>query len=48
MDVNMGETSVGEDHEYVRVITRLEDVHHHKSLAERLQRRYRSGENGGS
>ncbi|WP_425487472.1 hypothetical protein [Metallosphaera tengchongensis] len=34
VDINMAELVVGKDHEkYVRIPTRLEDVHHYKSLA---------------
>jgi len=41
VDVNMSEIVVGKDDEhYVRIPTRLEEVHHWKSLAENLQRKY--------
>ncbi|BBG25178.1 hypothetical protein IC006_2513 [Sulfuracidifex tepidarius] len=43
VDVNMGEVVVGrDDKRYVRIPTRLE-VHHCKSLAERLQKYQRGG-----
>ncbi|QXJ31248.1 Transposase [Saccharolobus shibatae] len=41
VDVNMNEIGVGKDDaHYVRIPTRLEEVHHWKSLAEGLQRKY--------
>jgi transposase, IS605 OrfB family, central region len=41
VDVNMNEIVVGKDDEhYVRIPTRLEEVHHWKSLAENLQKKY--------
>ncbi|WP_088912491.1 RNA-guided endonuclease TnpB family protein [Sulfolobus acidocaldarius] len=41
VDINMAEVVVGKDDEhYVRISTRLHEVHHWKSLAERLQRKY--------
>jgi len=41
VDVNMNEIVVGKDDEhYVRIPTRLHEVHHWKSLAENLQRKY--------
>ncbi|MEM0374474.1 MAG: RNA-guided endonuclease TnpB family protein [Ignisphaera sp.] len=41
VDINMNEIVVGkEDTCYVRISTRLHEVHHWKSLAERLQRKY--------
>jgi IS605 OrfB family transposase len=41
VDVNMSEIVVGKDDKnYVRIPTRLEEVHHWKSLAENLQRKY--------
>jgi len=41
VDVNMNEIVVGKDEEhYVRIPTRLEEVHHWKSLAENLQKKY--------
>jgi hypothetical protein len=37
----MNDIVVGKDDEhYVRISTRLEEVHHWKSLAENLQRKY--------
>jgi transposase len=46
VDINMAEVVVGKDDEnYVRIPTRLEEVHHWKSLAENLQKKYpRRGE----
>jgi IS605 OrfB family transposase len=41
VDINMAEVVVGKDDEhYVRIPTRLDEVHHWKSLAERFQRKY--------
>ncbi|MQL54279.1 RNA-guided endonuclease TnpB family protein [Acidianus ambivalens] len=41
VDINMSEIVVGKDDKhYVRIPTRLEEVHHWKSLAESLQRKY--------
>lgn len=41
VDINMSEIVVGEDDtHYVRIPTRLHEVHHWKSLAENLQRKY--------
>ncbi|BFI74760.1 RNA-guided endonuclease TnpB family protein [Sulfurisphaera ohwakuensis] len=41
VDINMNEIVVGKDDtHYVRIPTRLHEVHHWKSLAERLQRKY--------
>ncbi|QGR18416.1 IS200/IS605 family element transposase accessory protein TnpB [Sulfurisphaera ohwakuensis] len=41
VDVNMSEIVVGKDDtHYVRIPTRLHEVHHWKSLAERLQKKY--------
>ncbi|MQL55536.1 RNA-guided endonuclease TnpB family protein [Acidianus ambivalens] len=41
VDINMAEIVVGkDDRNYVRIPTRLEEVHHWKSLAENLQRKY--------
>ncbi|MQL56196.1 RNA-guided endonuclease TnpB family protein [Acidianus ambivalens] len=41
VDINMAEVVVGKDDKhYVRIPTRLEEVHHWKSLAESLQRKY--------
>ncbi|WP_218261281.1 RNA-guided endonuclease TnpB family protein [Saccharolobus shibatae] len=41
VDVNMNEVVVGKDGtHYVRIPTRLEEVHHWKSLAEGLQKKY--------
>ncbi|MQL56496.1 RNA-guided endonuclease TnpB family protein [Acidianus ambivalens] len=41
VDINMAEVVVGKDDKhYVRIPTRLEEVHHWKSLAENLQRKY--------
>ncbi|QXJ32687.1 RNA-guided endonuclease TnpB family protein [Saccharolobus shibatae] len=41
VDINMNEILVGKDDtHYVRIPTRLHEVHHWKSLAEALQRRY--------
>jgi len=41
VDINMAEVVVGKDDEhYVRISTRLDEVHHWKSLAENLQRKY--------
>jgi IS605 OrfB family transposase len=41
VDINMAEVVVGKDDtHYVRIPTRLEEVHHWKCLAERLQRKY--------
>jgi hypothetical protein len=41
VDVNMSEIVVGKDDEhYVRIPTRLHEVHHWKSLAENLQKKY--------
>ncbi|MFP3218710.1 MAG: RNA-guided endonuclease TnpB family protein [Acidianus sp.] len=41
VDINMAEVVVGKDDEhYVRIPTRLEEVHHWKSLAENLQKKY--------
>jgi len=41
VDINMAEVVVGKDDEhYVRIPTRLYEVHHWKSLAERLQKKY--------
>ena len=41
VDVNMSEIVVGKDDtHYVRIPTRLHEVHHWKSLAENLQRKY--------
>jgi len=41
VDINMSEIVVGKDDtHYVRIPTRLEEVHHWKSLAENLQRKY--------
>ena len=41
VDINMDEVVVGkDDKDYVRIPTRLHDVHHYKSLAERLQKKY--------
>jgi IS605 OrfB family transposase len=41
VDINMNEVVVGKDDEhYVRIPTRLEEVHHWKSLAENLQKKY--------
>ncbi|BBD72696.1 transposase [Sulfodiicoccus acidiphilus] len=41
VDINMGEVVVGkDDKDYVRIPTRLEEVHRWKSLAENLQRKY--------
>jgi IS605 OrfB family transposase len=40
VDINMAEVVVGKDDEhYVRISTRLDEVHHRKSLAERLQKK---------
>ncbi|MQL56269.1 RNA-guided endonuclease TnpB family protein [Acidianus ambivalens] len=41
VDINMADIVVGKDDKnYVRIPTRLEEVHHWKSLAESLQRKY--------
>jgi IS605 OrfB family transposase len=41
VDINMAEVVVGKDDKnYVRIPTRLHEVHHWKSLAENLQRKY--------
>ena len=41
VDINMSEIVVGKDDTYyVRIPTRLDEVHHWKSLAENLQRKY--------
>jgi transposase len=41
VDINMAEVVVGKDDtHYVRIPTRLYEVHHWKSLAENLQRKY--------
>jgi IS605 OrfB family transposase len=41
VDINMAEIVVGKDDtHYVRIPTRLEEVHHWKSLAENLQKKY--------
>jgi IS605 OrfB family transposase len=41
VDINMSEIVVGKDDtHYVRIPTRLEEVHHWKSLAENLQKKY--------
>ena len=41
VDINMNEIVVGKDDQnYVRIPTRLHEVHHWKSLAERLQKKY--------
>jgi len=41
VDINMAEVVVGKDDKhYVRIPTRLEEVHHWKSLAENLQKKY--------
>ncbi|MFP3346675.1 MAG: RNA-guided endonuclease TnpB family protein [Sulfolobaceae archaeon] len=41
VDINMAEVVVGKDDDhYVRILTRLHEVHHWKSLAENLQRKY--------
>ena len=41
VDINMNEIVVGKDDtRYVRIFTRLHEVHHWKSLAEALQRKY--------
>ena len=41
VDINMGEVVVGKDDKnYVRIPTRLHEVHHWKSLAENLQKKY--------
>ena len=41
IDINMSEIVVGKDDtHYVRIPTRLEEVHHWKSLAENLQKKY--------
>ena len=41
VDVNMSEIVVGKDDiNYVRIPTRLHEVHHWKSLAESLQKKY--------
>jgi IS605 OrfB family transposase len=41
VDINMGEVVVGKDDTYyVRIPTRLDEVHHWKSLAENLQKKY--------
>jgi IS605 OrfB family transposase len=41
VDINMNEVVVGKDDEhYVRISTRLYEVHHWKSLAENLQKKY--------
>ncbi|BBD72478.1 hypothetical protein HS1genome_0867 [Sulfodiicoccus acidiphilus] len=41
VDIDMGEIVVGRDDiNYVRIPTRLEEVHHCKSLAENLQKKY--------
>ncbi|AAK41743.1 Hypothetical protein SSO1521 [Saccharolobus solfataricus P2] len=41
VDINIGEIVVGKDDtHYVRIPTRLSEVHHLKSLAEGLQRKY--------
>jgi IS605 OrfB family transposase len=41
VDINMSEIVVGKDDEhYVRISTRLDEVHHWKSLAENLQKKY--------
>ncbi|AGJ64077.1 RNA-guided endonuclease TnpB family protein [Saccharolobus islandicus] len=41
VDINMSEIVVGKDDiQYVRIPTRLHEVHHWKSLAENLQRKY--------
>ncbi|MUN28937.1 RNA-guided endonuclease TnpB family protein [Sulfuracidifex metallicus] len=41
VDINMAEVVVGkDDRNYVRIPTRLEEVHHWKSLAESLQKKY--------
>jgi len=43
VDINMAEVVVGKDDtHYVRIPTRLDEVHHWKCLAERLQRKYPS------
>ena len=42
VDINMSEIVVGKDDEhYVRIPNRLHEVHHWKSLAENLQKKYR-------
>jgi len=47
VDINMSEIVVGKDDEhYVRIPTRLEEVHHWKSLAENLQKKYPRGWRG--
>jgi len=41
VDINMAEIVVGKDDtHYIRIPTRLHEVHHWKSLAESLQRKY--------
>ncbi|MQL55503.1 RNA-guided endonuclease TnpB family protein [Acidianus ambivalens] len=41
VDINMADIVVGkDDRNYVRIPTRLEEVHHWKSLAENLQKKY--------
>jgi len=41
VDINMAEVVVGKDDKhYVRIPTRLDEVHHWKSLAENLQKKY--------
>jgi len=41
VDINMAEVVVGKDDtHYVRIPTRLDEVHHWKSLAENLQKKY--------
>ncbi|BBD72004.1 hypothetical protein HS1genome_0393 [Sulfodiicoccus acidiphilus] len=41
VDINVGEVVVGKDDKhYVRIPTRIEEVHHWKSLAENLQKKY--------
>ncbi|BBD73196.1 hypothetical protein HS1genome_1585 [Sulfodiicoccus acidiphilus] len=41
VDVNMSEVVAGKDDKhYVRIPTRIEEVHHWKSLAENLQKKY--------
>jgi len=41
VDINMAEVVIGKDDKhYVRIPTRLYEVHHWKSLAERLQKKY--------
>ncbi|AEE93281.1 OrfB transposable element protein, IS605 [Acidianus hospitalis W1] len=41
VDINMNEVVIGKDDKhYVRIPTRLEEVHHWKSLAENLQKKY--------